>query len=89
MATLDPGERDAILLVEQLEAGLILLDDYQARRVAQSRNLRIIGLLGILDEAAMQRLVDLPTAIDRLQTTNFRVSDRLIRSLLERYKINE
>lgn len=82
---LDLGEREAILLMEQLGANLLMVDDRQARQVARLRNLRIIGLLGILEEAANLGLVDLPAAIARLQQTTFRAPARLIQSLLEQY----
>lgn len=49
---LDPGEREAILLAEQLKADLVILDDKAARGIALERGLRIIGLLGILKDAA-------------------------------------
>jgi predicted nucleic acid-binding protein len=48
---LDPGEREAILLAEQLKADLVILDDKAARRIAVERGLKIIGLLGILKDA--------------------------------------
>ncbi|HAJ61431.1 MAG TPA: DUF3368 domain-containing protein, partial [Cyanobacteria bacterium UBA8543] len=48
---LDPGEREAILLAQQLKADLVILDDKAARRIALERGLRIIGLLGILKDA--------------------------------------
>ncbi|WP_431732014.1 DUF3368 domain-containing protein [Adonisia turfae] len=46
------------------------------------RGISIIGTLGILDEAANQGLIELSDAIARLQTTNFRISRRIIQSLL-------
>jgi predicted nucleic acid-binding protein len=86
---LDLGECEAILLMEQLGADLIVLDERLARQIARSRNLRIIGLLGILETAANLGLVDLPATIERLQQTTFRASSRLIQTLLERYSSNE
>lgn len=82
----DIGEREAILLAERLEADWLILDDMSARQIAIERGLNVTGLLGVLNEAARQGLVDLPAAIARLRKTNFRVSSRLIESLLERYR---
>ncbi len=82
---LDPGERAAIVLAEQQGANLIIIDDSLGRQVAQSFGLRVTGLLGVLDEAARQNLVDFPKAISRLQETTFRASSQLIQSLLQRY----
>lgn len=83
---LDPGERAAIVLAEQQGANLVIIDDSLGRQVAQSRGLRVTGLLGVLDEAARQNLVDFPKAISRLQETTFRASSQLIQSLLQRYQ---
>jgi predicted nucleic acid-binding protein len=83
---LDPGERAAIVLAEQQGANLVIIDDSLGRQVAQSRGLRVTGLLGVLDEAARQNLVDFPKAISRLQETTFRASSQLIQSLLQQYQ---
>ena len=83
---LDRGEQDAILLAEQKGAELIIIDDLVGRQVAISRGLKVTGLLGVLDEAARQNLIDLPSAIFRLQQTSFRASSQLIQPLLENYQ---
>ncbi len=84
VAELDDGERDAILLAIELEADLLLLDDRKARVEATRRHLMATGTLGVLEAASLRGLVDLPKAISRLQTTNFRVAQRLIDDLLAR-----
>ncbi len=63
----------------------MIIDDALGRKIAQKRGLKITGLLGILDEAAKQNLLNLPTAINRLQTTTFRASQPIIQSLLRQY----
>jgi predicted nucleic acid-binding protein len=40
MQQIEAGEREAILLAEQLKADLVLLDDLRARQIAQTRGLR-------------------------------------------------
>ncbi len=82
---LHSGEREAILLAEQLDADLIILDEKAARQIARERGLQLTGLLGILAIAAAQNLIDLPTVVSRLQQTSFRASPRLLRTLLARY----
>lgn len=79
---LDLGERDAIMLVA-IGADLIIVDDLLARQMASSLNLRVTGLLGVLDKAGRQKLVNFPEAIARLQQTTFRASSKLIQSLLQ------
>ncbi|NEQ68796.1 MAG: DUF3368 domain-containing protein [Symploca sp. SIO2D2] len=82
---LDVGEGEAILLAEQLGADLILLDEKTGRRVAMERGLKVIGLLGILDDAATQGLIDLPVLVERLQQTTFWASSNLIEWLLAKH----
>ncbi|KYC35754.1 DNA-binding protein [Scytonema hofmannii PCC 7110] len=84
--TLDPGERDAIVLAEQQKADLVIIDDLLGRQIAQFRGLRVTGLLGVLDEAARQNLLDFPESINRLQQTTFRASSKLIQALLQKYQ---
>lgn len=83
---LDPGERDAIVLAEELQADLILLDDQAARAVATQRGLAIVGVLGILVKAGQQGKIDFPTAISRLQQTTFRASASLIQTLIDQFE---
>lgn len=85
---LDLGERAAIVLAEQQKA-LVIIDDLLGRQVALSRHLRVTGLLGVLDEAARQNLVDFPEVITRLQQTTFRASSKLIGLLLQRHSLKD
>lgn len=82
---LDEGECAAILLAENLKADLILLDDLAARRLAASRRLALTGVLGILDRAASENLIDFAVAIERLQQTNFRTSTAIVQELMQKY----
>ena len=86
LSSLDFGERNAILLAEKLKADLIILDEREARKIAVSRNLKVIGLLGILYQAAIKDSIGLEELIERLQKTNFRASSNLLSSLLARYQ---
>jgi predicted nucleic acid-binding protein len=79
---LDPGEREAILLAEQMEMDLLLLDDWKARELAKDRGLSITGLIGVLDRAIEKGLVEPGAAVERLRATTFRISDRLLATLL-------
>ena len=82
---LDPGERAAILLAQELNADLLLLDDMKARRTATEKGLVITGSLGILDQAATLKLIDLPAAVQSLQNTSFWASDSLFQKLLDKH----
>jgi len=82
--SLDPGDREAIALAQALRADAVILDDRAARREAERRNLRVIGTLRVLADAAEIGLVDLPQALQRLQAAGFYMDARLAQFLLER-----
>jgi predicted nucleic acid-binding protein len=82
---LDPGEREAILLAEELAADLLLMDEKAARKEAASRNLPTSGTLGVLDLAAEKGLVDFSQVFGRLKQTSFYVSASVERFFLERH----
>jgi predicted nucleic acid-binding protein len=79
---LDAGEREAITLAEEVKADQLLIDEVDARREAARRNLPFMGTPGVLRTAARLDLIDLPSALARLQQTTFYVDPELIRSLL-------
>ncbi len=83
---LDQGEREAIILAEEIKANLLIVDDRAARNLANKRGLKIIGLLGILIDAARNNLIDLPTKINQLQETTFFISPKLLQSILSQYQ---
>ena len=70
---LDGGEQEAILLAQELHADLVLLDDREARKAAIRRALRVMGTVGVLEQAAIHELIDLPEVCARLLTTDFRI----------------
>jgi predicted nucleic acid-binding protein len=82
---LQAGERSAILLAESTKADIILLDEKSARRLAGARGLQVTGTLGLLAEGGSRGLLDLPSAIDRLRKTNFRISPALLKATLDRF----
>jgi predicted nucleic acid-binding protein len=83
---LQAGEQAAILLAQSLRADLLIVDDLAARQIAQQLGLNIIGLLGILGEAAQRNWLDFPETLTQLlQATNFRVSPQLVQDLLKEF----
>jgi predicted nucleic acid-binding protein len=82
-ATLGAGEREAITLAEELDAVVLLIDDWAGRREAEKRRIPTQGTLGLLSVAAEHGLTDLPRAIARLRETNFRADEKLIQSILD------
>ncbi|NET37854.1 MAG: DUF3368 domain-containing protein, partial [Cyanothece sp. SIO1E1] len=49
------------------------------------KGLTITGILGILDQAATLKLIDLPATVKDLQNTSFWAADSLFQQLLEKH----
>ncbi|ACB52568.1 hypothetical protein cce_3220 [Crocosphaera subtropica ATCC 51142] len=84
---LDQGEKEAIILAEEIKADLVILDDKIARNIANKRGLKIIGLLGILGNAAQNNLIDLSTKITELQQTSFFISPKLLNLVRKKFNL--
>ena len=82
--TLGAGESEAISLAKEINADLVLIDDRKARLAAIERGLSVAGTLNILELASVKNLIELKTAFDKLQQTNFRVAQALLDEALER-----
>jgi predicted nucleic acid-binding protein len=63
----------------------VLLDERRGREAAKERGLAVIGMLGVLEAAAEQGLIDLAEALARLRQTNFRAPAILLEEILERH----
>ena len=85
LAKLDDGEREAIQLAVELKADALILDERAGRREAERRKIRVIGTVRVLDDAAEAGLVDLPRALQGLQTLGFYLDEALVEFLLERH----
>ncbi len=79
---LDAGELAAISLAAEMHADLILMDDLRGRQAVDAQNLKIVGTLGILDNAARNSLIDFTDAIAKLRQAGFYVSEAVIQNLL-------
>ncbi len=81
---LDNGEREAILLAEELSADLLLIDERKGRAEAARRNIITTGTLGVLAKAAQRRLINAPDTYRRLvSNTNFHSSPQLEQAFLK------
>lgn len=82
---LGAGERGAILLAKSLQADVVLLDEWKARRIARDASLSIVGCLGILEGGARAGLVsDLRQAYIDLLRHGMRFDIRLLQDSLAR-----
>ena len=79
------GERGVIVLAMSLQADLVLLDEWKARRVARDAGLSVVGCLGILEASARKGLVsDLRQAYVDLLRQGIRFDIRLLQGSLAR-----
>jgi predicted nucleic acid-binding protein len=84
---LGSGECEAIALAEELGADGLLADDYAARVESASRGILVVGTLAILDLASEEGLLNLPSAMQKLMSTNFRAHRELVEFYLERDRV--
>jgi len=79
----DKGEAEAIALAQQLTNAILLLDDAQARRLAQRLDLPRIGTLGIMRKAKHAGLIDqVAPLIERLRQHGIYVGAKLVDAIL-------
>ena len=84
VARLEAGEQEAIVLAQELQADILLVDDGKARDVAIAQGLRVMGTVGVLEQAAIRGLVGLPEVLARLVATNFRLRPSILTEVLAR-----
>jgi predicted nucleic acid-binding protein len=83
LADLDRGEAEVIALAQELDAGLVIIDERLARRHAERLGLTLTGTLGVLIRAKEQGLVStVAPLIDQLQNGGIRLSDGVISEAL-------
>ena len=88
--TLHRGERQAILLAEELRADALLMDEQIGRTIALSRNLPVSGTLGVLERADTMGFVsDFPRTLQQLKSSGFFITPALEQLLLGRHRRRE
>ena len=82
--SVDPGEASALALAIETTNPLVIIDDLKGRKLAKRMTLNIMGTLGVLLKAKQHHIIPLVRPyIDRIQETNFRVSQEVISYVLE------
>ena len=81
-----PGEREAILLAQELKADELIIDELRGRQEAVLRQMRVTGTIGVLRAAAKLGLLDLRDALERLSRTNFRIDKEFLERLIREEK---
>jgi predicted nucleic acid-binding protein len=75
---LDKGEASAIALAMETAGCTLILDDYKARKIAESLGLAITGTLGIIVKAKHKGIIEsVKPLIAKIKITDFRISDEL------------
>jgi len=75
---LDPGERDALALALEIRADKVLVDDQEARHVAEDLGLVVAGTLAVIRDGTVAGRVDYDEAVNRLLDLGFRASRAVI-----------
>jgi predicted nucleic acid-binding protein len=85
---LDKGEATAISLAAEHENSLLIIDEIKGRKAAKEMGISVTGSLGVLIAAKNKgHIQTVKPLIERIQKTNFRISEELIEQVLD--KVNE
>jgi predicted nucleic acid-binding protein len=81
------GEVEAIVLAEELKADFLAMDERQGRNLAFSRDLPVVGVLGILIMAKDANLLtSIKPEIEQLKIKGFRLGKTAVQSALREAK---
>lgn len=86
LALLDPGEREAIALAQQIPKSLLIIDDGEGRKEALRRGIRITGLLGVIRDAGLRGHLDFEVALRKLRDTDFRLASEVEALVRQQYR---
>jgi len=83
---LDKGEASSIALALEIPNSILIIDEIKGRNIAKSVNIEIIGTIGILLLASNKGLInDVISVILKLTNNGFRLSDKLLDKIIEKY----
>ncbi len=83
-ADLGKGESECIVLAAEMNADFVILDDKDARKMAEYLGLNVIGTLGILVMANKKGIIkNLKSVIDRMREKSFWIDERLYERILK------
>jgi predicted nucleic acid-binding protein len=84
---LDKGEASSIALALEIDNATLIIDEIKGRKIAQSLNIDIIGTIGVILLAEKKGLIkDVLEVLFRLVNKGFRLSDKLIDSIINKYR---
>jgi predicted nucleic acid-binding protein len=83
---MDPGEAEASALYQEIGADLLIVDDKDARRIAEAYNINCIGTLAVLTDARDAGLVPaLKPLFEKLLAANRYFKKQLLNQILVGY----
>ena len=72
---IDKGEASAIDLALETPNCVVILDDFKARKVAQSLQITLTGTIGVIVKAKLKGLIpSIKPYLEKIRRTNFRLS---------------
>ena len=84
LSSLGDGEQEAIQLMREQQAPLLVTDDRQAYNAALSRSIPVTRTLRVLEMAAERGLLDFPTIVTRLRAAGFYTPEDVVEEMLAR-----
>jgi uncharacterized protein len=82
-SALGNGERETIILADELSVDLVIMDDPAGRRELIHRTIRFIGTAGVLQQAKLRNLLAaVKPELDALRRSGFHLSERVYRACL-------
>ena len=74
----DKGEASAIALALEIADSVVILDDYKARKIAETLGLDVTGTIGVIIKAKHSGLIQsIKPLIDKIKKTDFRMTTEL------------
>jgi predicted nucleic acid-binding protein len=77
-----------VLLAKELQADLVLMDEWKGRRLATESGLAVVGCIGILEELyRREEITDLREAYEELLRQGIRLDLRTLQVSLKRFNL--
>ena len=81
--SLGAGERETIILAQELSADLVIMDEVAGRRELERRAFTGVGTIGVLQQAKLQGIISaVKPELDALISHGFHISQRVYETIL-------
>jgi len=80
----DKGEASAIALAMEIKDSVLILDDYKARKIAETLNLKVTGTIGVIIKAKHTGVINsVKPILESIKETDFRMSTEIVNQALK------